>query len=312
MAQDVSEIVAEDFNVVPDIEEITPNQLADGLIKRLDPVGSAQNVTDEPLSEALTDYDDKNNSLGLHRLLGDGRHGKSKLDENGKIRSPGYTPEDAYLGPKGHYYLGPGRRRIGAGFGPRRRRTPTKPVEDPNKGFFPPTPPPIDGDIDGDGDGDADGDNEADKGEHNIEHPAVNYLEDNECTDKLSTAEKEAGTVVSGTVVNVETKQHEPDVKVTWVSKEGKTKTAYTDETGHYTLTLPRCTRWTQFVEKKDFSKPTVQGRCTEPTLAKEGKMLMSHGISPILPEGQIRFMLNWQANDKYLLVHTVFCWALI
>jgi len=37
------------------------------------------------------------------------------------VKPPGYTYHDAMTGPDGHYYLGSGRRRIGAGFGRRRR-----------------------------------------------------------------------------------------------------------------------------------------------------------------------------------------------
>jgi hypothetical protein len=40
------------------------------------------------------------------------------------VKPPGYAWEDAYVGPHGHYYLGSGRRRIGAGFGRRRAPVP--------------------------------------------------------------------------------------------------------------------------------------------------------------------------------------------
>merc|ERR1712072_1250294 len=39
-----------------------------------------------------------------------------------KLRSPGFAHEDQRIGAQGHFHLGPGRRRMGAGFG-RRRRT---------------------------------------------------------------------------------------------------------------------------------------------------------------------------------------------
>jgi len=51
-----------------------------------------------------------------------GVRGLPKKYPNGKVRPPGYTTHDAHLGPSGHYYIGVARRRIGAGFG-RRRRT---------------------------------------------------------------------------------------------------------------------------------------------------------------------------------------------
>jgi len=47
---------------------------------------------------------------------------------NGKVRPPGYTTDDAHTGPYGHYYIGESRRRIGAGFGRRRRTVDAHPV----------------------------------------------------------------------------------------------------------------------------------------------------------------------------------------
>jgi len=68
------------------------------------------------------------NSLGADINTG-GRHYKSKTvtrDYGGglkkKVVPPGYDSKDTWKDPWGHYYLGPSRRRIGAGFG-RRRRT---------------------------------------------------------------------------------------------------------------------------------------------------------------------------------------------
>jgi len=48
------------------------------------------------------------------------------------VKSPGYAWEDAHTGPHGHYYLGTGRRRIGAGFG--RRRAPVQLTKKDKKG----------------------------------------------------------------------------------------------------------------------------------------------------------------------------------
>merc|ERR1711959_453759 len=64
-------------------------------------------------------YDVKN-SLGVNKLLG-GRVYKPKV-VGGHLQPPGYVTGDTSTGAQGHYYLGPSRRRIGAGYG-RRRRT---------------------------------------------------------------------------------------------------------------------------------------------------------------------------------------------
>jgi hypothetical protein len=65
-------------------------------------------------------HSDEVNSDGYNKLVGPGKTSDMK---GAHVQSPGYTPDDAILGRKGHYYLGPSRRRIGAGFG-RRRRSP--------------------------------------------------------------------------------------------------------------------------------------------------------------------------------------------
>merc|ERR1711907_351469 len=82
--------------------------------------GDIDDEEDKPLSYL------KKNSQGKNRIFGHAydQYGrlKSKLKKNGQVRRPGYTPADAYTSPSGHYYLGMSRRRIGAGFG-RRRRT---------------------------------------------------------------------------------------------------------------------------------------------------------------------------------------------
>merc|ERR1711907_338485 len=66
----------------------------------------------------------RKNSVGANRLTGTKTY-RSKY-ENGLLRPPGYVTGDSSLGPHGHYYIGPSRRRIGAGYG-RRRRTKTFP-----------------------------------------------------------------------------------------------------------------------------------------------------------------------------------------
>merc|ERR1711939_767796 len=84
-------------------------------------------ITGEEKSE-VDDDEDKNyglkNSLGVNRILGKRKfHSKYQTREGmeGLVRPPGYVTADTSQGPQGHYYLGPSRRRIGAGFGRRRR-----------------------------------------------------------------------------------------------------------------------------------------------------------------------------------------------
>jgi hypothetical protein len=64
------------------------------------------------------------NSDGKDRIVGD-KPWHSHVQANGKVKPPGYTHQDAYSGPKGHYYIGQNRRRVGAGFGRRRRSQPS-------------------------------------------------------------------------------------------------------------------------------------------------------------------------------------------
>jgi hypothetical protein len=84
--------------------------------------------------ELFPDDDDEDlkkqtlNSMNRTRITGGFNIGDHKKD--------GSVSSQAVLGPKGHYYLGLSRRRIGAGFG-RRRRTPAPvvPGSMPNKGI---------------------------------------------------------------------------------------------------------------------------------------------------------------------------------
>merc|ERR1712070_242872 len=74
-------------------------------------------------------YPDRNlndkNSDGLNKLTGSSKYESNTLKANGEVAKP-YVHTDAHLSKDGHYYLGASRRRIGAGYG-RRRRTP-KPI----------------------------------------------------------------------------------------------------------------------------------------------------------------------------------------
>jgi len=66
--------------------------------------------------EAVKTAAEKKNSLGLNIHTG------GRVYAHKSVKKEGYTTKQAWTGKKGHYYLGPSRRRIGAGFG-RRRRT---------------------------------------------------------------------------------------------------------------------------------------------------------------------------------------------
>merc|ERR1711943_118634 len=96
--------------------------------------GSGDDALKKILEGRLDDPEDKNvnlsNSVALNKLTGDGSLAKSKLSkdkrgqDHGHVTGAGYTANDAYLGETGHYYIGPSRRRIGAGFGRRRGNGP--------------------------------------------------------------------------------------------------------------------------------------------------------------------------------------------
>ena len=131
-------------------------------------------------------------------------------------------------------------------------------------------------------------------------HQAAKHSRQQHCEAELE-KETTATSIITGTVVNTQTRRAEPGVKVTYVDSVGKLKTSHTDDNGQYKLVVPLCSYWTYFIEKEGFSKPTVEGRCKEPVFFNMKKVLVSHGIGPILPDGQIRVVLTWLANDKNL-----------
>jgi hypothetical protein len=68
------------------------------------------------------------NSDGLNKLVGGGKTSDMGPTKYGYgVKSPGYTPFDTSMDKDGHYYLGPSRRRVGAGFGRRRNAAPPPP-----------------------------------------------------------------------------------------------------------------------------------------------------------------------------------------
>merc|ERR1712216_1074233 len=120
-------------SVVPE-EDISTRQVSALFPPELEEIqttkGHLEGVIDDPSDSGNGDHDDggvdKNlhdrNKSGLNKLTG-GRHYTSHtLDGNGNVKPPGYTVDQARTGKHG-YYLGPSRRRIGAGFG-RRRNVP--------------------------------------------------------------------------------------------------------------------------------------------------------------------------------------------
>merc|ERR1711871_1440166 len=112
---------------------------------------SRHELTGEPDdSEDVGDSLHDTNSVGMNKLTGTPDYQPDTADGE-HVRAPGYTDKDAETSEGGHYYIGPSRRRIGAGFG--RRRAPAYQSEDTKKGAEatldklgadppPPTPPP--------------------------------------------------------------------------------------------------------------------------------------------------------------------------
>jgi hypothetical protein len=224
----------------------------------------------------------KNNSLGLKILTGDGRFAKSKLNADGQVTGAGYTTADAYLGPKGHYYIGPGRRRIGAGFGPRRRRSKTPEPEHPKHEREKPLSP-----------------NNA-----KLEEECLAKMEKAAVRKDESTIEQGVETAtLKGTVINADTGRGEAGATVVAVDFDsGDKHTTTTDENGLYVFkNLRRCGFYQFQITKKGFIPNTGEHECAEPLILFTPQVYQRHGISAVLPEGQMRAVLNWQANDNYL-----------
>lgn len=80
------------------------------------------NKVDGPIDDPQDLHPNMKVSTGQNYFIGDGRHAKVKT-ANGALAGghDGFSSDDAYVGPKGHLFLGPSRRRVGAGFGRRRR-----------------------------------------------------------------------------------------------------------------------------------------------------------------------------------------------
>merc|ERR1712093_103707 len=97
-------------------ELLSPSELEE--IEMQTTKGHLQGAIDDPSDKNLRDR----NSKGLNKLTGTRHYTSHTLDGNGNVKSPGYTVDQARTGKHG-YYLGPSRRRIGAGFG-RRRNVP--------------------------------------------------------------------------------------------------------------------------------------------------------------------------------------------
>jgi len=104
-------------------------KLLDSINKRMGikvPVSRVPSILKNSFEGHVDDAEDKaynthkKNSVGQNRIYGSSA-GNSKIGRDGKVRPPGYTIEDAHFGPGGHFYIGASRRRIGGGFGRRRR-----------------------------------------------------------------------------------------------------------------------------------------------------------------------------------------------
>merc|ERR1711988_2003575 len=101
--------------LVPEMEEVE-------LTKK----GHLEGKIDDPSDEDDDGGSDKDlrdkNKRGINKLTGTYGYRSHTLKADGAVKSPGYTVKQARVGKHG-YYLGPSRRRIGAGFG-RRRNVP--------------------------------------------------------------------------------------------------------------------------------------------------------------------------------------------
>lgn len=141
--------------VVPEHEleqPVTGNDLVDAMDEPAVKPGLEGDADD---SEDVNHLHDTN-SVGMNKLTGSPKYESDTLGADHGVKTPGYTDQDARLGKNGHYYIGPSRRRIGAGFGRRRappaRLTPEKqddadealaPFGTPSPTSAPPPPPPF-------------------------------------------------------------------------------------------------------------------------------------------------------------------------
>jgi hypothetical protein len=112
--------------VVPEIDEVTPISMTQARPRSKAVGGSVPygpSMVDGKIDDDADYHAEDVNRDGWNKLVGPGK----TSDMGAKhVKPPGYTTHDAIDMGKQGYFLGPSRRRIGAGFGRRRRSKPVK------------------------------------------------------------------------------------------------------------------------------------------------------------------------------------------
>jgi len=224
------------------------------------------------IDDAEDNYPNAKNSLGRNKLIGDGRTVANLTNDDGSLAGRsggGYSHEDAYTGKHGHYYLGPSRRRIGAGFGRRRAGDPDAYPGAPKDDEGQPTLP-----------------------------PHLKERQEECMSQELSTTTTVLGLVTSVAHPNKPVK----GMEVRWVNYlTDEVHQVHSDRNGRYQITLPRCSFYTHQYVQKGFVDDTGLGGCTDPILLEEKEEFWTAGVSEVMPKTELRAMLTWKANKKYL-----------
>jgi len=97
--------------------EPTPGDTAEHLVGKLDDPSDNEDGDYDAADHNLNDK----NSLGLNKKSGTPEYTNEPTDGPAGTKENGYSTEQAKLDGQGHYYIGASRRRVGAGFGRRRR-----------------------------------------------------------------------------------------------------------------------------------------------------------------------------------------------
>lgn len=150
-----------------------------------------------------------------------------------RTHDQGVISDDAYTGSKGHYYLGPSRRRIGAGFGRRRAGEGHGYGDDPERCEVAPW-------------------NEELQTQCREEAGGINF-----------------NTTISGTITDVSDHEGVPDMMVVFKKRDcsGEEYHAFTDENGDYQIDLQRCEFWTMSFIKDGYAKDDGAGGCRDPLI---------------------------------------------
>jgi hypothetical protein len=117
-------------------------------------------------------------------------------------------------------------------------------------------------------------------------------------------------TTVKGEVIDVSNGYKLPGADIIWTqygtNKAIKTKT---DADGHYMVKLPRCEFFTFSVFKEGFATDTGVGACADPLLVQQPVEYWSSGVSPNLPDSEMRVLMTWRQlfrkNDEHKVDYT-------